>query len=78
MGSESVNACSEHEGETLKIKAGLLDLEYEIGGEPLPTSFMGFEFTDGCDWHSDGVSLCQTKVCLHLHVPAPACLHDAF
>eukprot|EP00277_Geminigera_cryophila_P010314 CAMPEP_0179409872 /NCGR_PEP_ID=MMETSP0799-20121207/2958_1 /TAXON_ID=46947 /ORGANISM="Geminigera cryophila, Strain CCMP2564" /LENGTH=441 /DNA_ID=CAMNT_0021181629 /DNA_START=73 /DNA_END=1396 /DNA_ORIENTATION=- len=51
----------EHVDDILKIKAGLVDLEYEIGGEAIPTRFMGFEFTDGCDWHSDGVSLCQTK-----------------
>ena len=55
-------APAEHAGDTLKIKAGLVDLEYIIGGEPLPTSFMGFEFTDGCAWHSDGQSLVQTKV----------------
>ena len=52
----------EHSGDNLKIKAGLVDLEYVIGGAPLPTSFMGFEFTDGCAWHSDGVALIQTKL----------------
>jgi hypothetical protein len=57
-----LGAHAEHVDTTLKIKAGLVDLEYEIGGEPLPTSFMGFEFTDACDWHTDGVSLCQTKL----------------
>jgi hypothetical protein len=51
-----------HIDNTLKIQAGLVDLQYEIDGEPTPTSFMGFEFDDGCAWHSDGVSLVQTKV----------------
>ena len=57
----------EHVDDILKIKAGLVDLEYEIGGEAIPTKFMGFEFTDGCDWHSDGVSLCQTKVYTYVY-----------
>jgi hypothetical protein len=58
----SKRVCIEHSGGIIKIKAGLVDLEYEIGGTPIPTSFMGFDFTDGCAWHSDGVSLCQTKL----------------
>ena len=58
----SKRVCIEHSGDIIKIKAGLVDLEYEIGGTPIPTSFMGFDFTDGCAWHSDGVSLCQTKL----------------
>ena len=52
----------EHEGSNLKIKAGMLDLEYEIDGEPLHTQYMGFDFMDHCGWHTDRVSLCQTKV----------------
>jgi hypothetical protein len=52
----------EHSCDNLKIKAGLVDLEYVIGGAPMPTSFMGFEFTDSCAWHSDGVALIQTKL----------------
>jgi hypothetical protein len=52
----------EHSGDNLKIKAGLVDLEYVIGGAPLPTSFMGVECTDGCAWQSDGVALVQTKL----------------
>jgi hypothetical protein len=51
----------EHSGDNLKIKAGLVDLEYVIGGAPLPTSCMGFECTDACAWQSDGVALVQTK-----------------
>ena len=50
-----------HSGDNLKIKAGLVDLEYVIGGAPLPTSCMGFECTDACAWQSDGVALVQTK-----------------
>ena len=52
----------EHCGDNLKIKAGLVDLEYVIGGAPLPASFMGFECTDVCAWQSDGVALVQTKL----------------
>lgn len=62
VGLKRVVVDHDDDNDILKIKAGLLDLEYEIGGEPIPTNFMGFAFTDGCAWHSDNVSLCQTKV----------------
>ena len=56
----------EHSGDNLKIKAGLVDLEYVIGGAPLPTSCMGFECTDACAWQSDGEQV--TTVPRHLQV----------